>query len=125
MTEHVARIIEWIIIGFAIVAALILVFLGVTAFADERIPRGLGHTGHGAHWYDNSCCHNRDCEPVEPGAITMTKDGYRVRYLTSRGHIAEGFLPFGASGIRQSQDAQEHACAPFDKVICIYIPMNV
>lgn len=108
----------------ALVAAFLL--LAPLAKADEVIPRGLGHPHEGGvHWYDGGCCSMADCEPVEPGAIVQTKDGYQVRYLTSRGKIATGFLPHGSSSIRQSRDAQEHACAPTDRVICIYIHMGV
>ena len=94
-----------------------------TAAAAQDIPRGLGHLPGAAHWYDRQCCHDRDCEPVEPGAIRQTAEGYVIRYMTSRGYVAEGFLPYGASGIRPSRDAQEHACAPQTRVVCIYIPM--
>ena len=66
-------------------------------------------------------------KPVEPGAIVHTADGYRVRYLTSRGFIAEGFIPYSdTSGkIRPSRDAQDHACATSQRVICIYLPFGV
>jgi hypothetical protein len=100
-----------------------LPFLSLTAEAQEAIPRGLGHIHGAEHWYDRQCCHDRDCEPVEPGAIRETKDGYVIRYMTSRGYIAEGYLPKGHSGIRQSRDGREHACAPQERVVCIYIPM--
>ena len=106
----------------ALLASIALLCLSQTASAQE-LPRGLGHPSGTDHFYDNACCSTRDCEPVEPGAIRQTPEGYAIRYMTSRGHVAEGFLPYGASGIRPSRDAQEHACAPFDKVICIYIPM--
>jgi hypothetical protein len=91
--------------------------------AQEGIPRGLGHTPGADHWYDRQCCHDRDCEPVEPGAIRQTKEGYFIRYMTSRGYVAEGFLPHGHTGIRSSQDGREHACAPQERVVCIYIPL--
>lgn len=78
-----------------------------------------------AHWYDPGCCDMRDCEPVEPGAIVQTPEGYMVRYLTSRGFVADGFLPHGHSSIRQSRDAQEHACATSQRVLCIYIHFGV
>jgi hypothetical protein len=122
-----ARQIELFLIGCCIVAALVLVLTAIlpSPAHAQNIPRGLGHDGHGEHWYDQGCCSKQDCEPVEPGAIVMTKDGYMVRYLTSRGQIAEGIIPYGSSAIRQSKDAQEHACAPTTRVICIYLPMNV
>jgi hypothetical protein len=103
-------------------SSLALALLAVPALAGD-LPRGLGHPAGAQHFYDNNCCSKRDCEPVEPGAIRQTTDGYVIRYLTSRGHVAEGFLRFGATGIRVSRDAKEHACSPQDKVICIYLPM--
>ncbi len=110
------------------ICAAVLVIASISlASADEIIPRGLGHPqGHGAHWYDTGCCSQKDCEPVEPGAIVMTPEGYHVRYLTSRGFIAEGFITHGSSAIRQSRDSQEHACAiTSERIACIYIHMGV
>lgn len=100
-------------------------FFGATkADADEFMPRGLGHGDNPVHWYDNGCCNLKDCEPVEAGAIRQTDQGYYVRYLTSRGFIAEGLIPYGSSAIRPSRDAREHACAITQRVICIYIPFS-
>jgi hypothetical protein len=103
-------------------AALAVLCLTTPALAQD-IPRGLGHPPGAEHWYDRQCCHDRDCEPVEPGAIRETKKGYVIRYMTSRGYVAEGFLPKNSSGVRQSQDGREHACAPQTKPVCIYLPM--
>lgn len=66
----------------------------------------------------------QDCEPVEAGAIRQTAEGYYIKYMTSRGFVAEGFLPHGSSGIRPSRDSREHACAIAQRVICIYIPFS-
>jgi hypothetical protein len=116
-------------IASAIVCLLVVVVLasGYANAQETNIPRGLGHPqGGGAHWYDTGCCSMKDCEPVEPGAIVMTPEGYHVRYLTSRGWVAEGFIPHGSSAIRQSRDSQEHACAiTTERVLCIYIHMGV
>lgn len=102
-------------------AAMALTLIASPALADG-IPRGLGHPVDGAHWYDRSCCDMRDCEPVEAGAIMPEPGGFRVRYLTSNGIIAEGFLRFGATGIRFSRDGMEHACAIGARALCIYLP---
>lgn len=100
--------------------------LGVSiGHADGYIPRGLGHPPGANHWYDMGCCSLSDCEPVEPGAIRLTANGYVVRYLTSRGFIAEGVIPQNSSSVRQSKDDREHACAMPSRVICIYIHMGV
>ena len=107
------------------VAALVAAFVflvPIIARSDDPVPRGLGHPqGTADHWYDGGCCSLKDCEPVEPGAIVEEKTGFRVKYRTSRGFIAEGFLPYGSTGIKQSKDGQEHACATQQLVICIYI----
>jgi hypothetical protein len=103
--------------------SLAVLCLSAAVANAQGVPRGLGHPPGSEHWYDRDCCHDRDCEAVEPGAIRETPEGYFIRYMTSRGYIAEGFLPHGASGIRPSRDHQEHACAPQEKVVCIYIPM--
>lgn len=100
-----------------------LLCLSSAASADEYIPRGLGHPDGATHWYDQGCCSMSDCEPVEPGAITQTPEGYRVRYLTSRGFVADGIVPYGSSAIRPSRDQYEHACATTQRVLCIYLPM--
>ncbi len=97
-----------------------LLCLAPVAASAQQAP--CGPTG-ADHWYDRQCCHDRDCEPVEPGAIRQTKEGYFIRYMTSRGYVAEGFLPHGHTGIRSSQDGREHACAPQERVVCIYIPL--
>lgn len=106
---------------------LLMLLAGIaSARAGEIIPRGLGHSQpNAAHWYESGCCNRMDCEPVEAGAITATPDGYRVRYLTSRGFIADGVIPYGSSAIRPSRDAVEHACANPARVLCIYLPMTM
>lgn len=90
--------------------------------AARLIPRGLGHSSPNMpHWYEGGCCNLQDCEPVERGAITQTAEGYRVRYLTSRGFVADGVIPYGSSSIHPSRDEREHACSKPDRILCIYI----
>jgi len=123
--ERIAKWVWRLIWAFIALSILILVFCGVSAIAEERIPRGLGHPGSGGHWYDTGCCSLSDCEPVESGAITMRADGYHVRYLTSRGFIAEGTVPYGSSSIRPSKDHREHACSTTARILCIYLPLTM
>lgn len=127
MTARGIEIACYILICILCWVLLVLGFLWLSgeAGAQENIPRGLGHSGHGSHWYDTGCCSMRDCEPVEPGAITMRSDGYHVRYLTSRGFIAEGIVPYGSSSIRPSKDHQEHACSTTQRILCIYLPLTM
>lgn len=108
----------------ALVAALLFLapVLADRARADEAVPRGLGHPNDGSHWYDNACCNMMDCEQVEEGAITRSATGYVIRYRTSRGFVASGFLRFGDKGIRHSRDGFEHGCATTQRVLCIYLP---
>ncbi len=109
------------IIFLACACLMMAIILATGAHADP-LPRGLGHPTGKDHWYDKSCCDKRDCEPVELGAIKEAPGGYVVHYLASSGKEVRGFIKRGSSGDRTSQDAQEHACAPTDMVVCIYLP---
>lgn len=115
-----------IVLGFLITAAtaclLMAVIIAAKAQADE-LPRGLGHPTGSNHWYDSGCCDKRDCEPVEPGALRRIEGGYAVRYLTSRGFIAEGTVMERTGGVRPSRDGREHACATSQRVLCVYVPV--
>lgn len=99
------------------------VLLLSTSAVAQDIPRGLGHPNDGSHWYDRTCCDDRDCEQLEPGAITRTPTGVKIMYRSSRGHIARGFLPWGAPGIKSSQDGHEHGCSYESGLTpCVYLP---
>lgn len=103
-------------------AAAVLVLMAGSALAQD-LPRGLGHPQDGSHWYDRACCDDRDCEQIEPGAITRTDAGLVILYRSSRGHVARGFIRWGATGIRPSQDGKEHGCSyPDGRVPCAYLP---
>ena len=106
-----------------VVAILAILAIMATPALDDGIPRGLGHPQAGeTHFYDMSCCNQTDCEPVEPGALIRTPEGLRIRYMTSGGVLAEGFLPWGSTGIRPSKDGREHACAIGSRAACAYFP---
>jgi hypothetical protein len=114
-----------IVLGFLITAATACLLMAVIIAAKAQaadLPRGLGHPTGANHWYDSSCCDKKDCEPVEPGAIKEVPGGYYVHYLSSRGIEVRGFIHRGSSGDRSSQDGMEHACAPTNMAICIYLP---
>lgn len=113
------------LIGLALGILAIIIVLGQQQAYADGIPRGLGHDHEAVNWYDSGCCSQEDCEPVEPGAVMRQPGGWKVYYMTSRGFIADGFLPDGDSGIRYSKspnDIREHACATKQRVICIYLP---
>lgn len=109
----------------AALALAVLLVMPAPAAADDYLPRGLGHEAGAVHWYDPGCCSMRDCEPVEPGAIRQTEAGYAVRYLSSRGFLVEGLIPYGSSAVRPSRDEREHACATTQRVLCIYLPFTM
>lgn len=117
------------VLGFLIMAAaaclMMMLFIMVRTANAETIPRGLGHPDGAAHWYDTGCCDKRDCEPVETGAIEETANGYRVKYVSSRGFLVEGFLPHNSGGVRPSRDEMQHACATSQRLLCIYIHFGV
>ncbi len=124
LQRRVERTVRHIILVMAALAAIIISgVLTPMSRGEEIIPRGLGHPqGDLDHWYESNCCSKADCEPVTEGAIVEIEGGYRVRYLTSRGFIAEGFVPYGAPAIRVSKDHRNHACANAQgKILCIYI----
>lgn len=114
-----------IILGSLIFSACfcLVMALSIAVSHAEDLPRGLGHPDGAAHWYDSGCCDKRDCEPVEPGALRQIEGGYAVRYLTSRGFIAEGTVMQRTGGVRPSRDGREHACATSQRVLCVYVPV--
>ena len=104
------------------ILAIMAAIPAIPAIAQD-LPRGLGHPNDGSHWYDRACCDDRDCEQLEPGAVTRTATGLVILYRSSRGHVAKGFLRWGATGIRPAQDGKEHGCSYSDgRVPCIYLP---
>lgn len=112
-----------LLISLAAACFLMAIFIMAKAVRAEDLPRGLGHPAGADHWYDSGCCDKRDCEPVEPGALRKIDGGYAVRYLTSRGFIAEGTVMERTGGVRPSKDGREHACATSQRMLCVYVPM--
>lgn len=69
-------------------------------------------------WYDQSCCKDRDCHPVNCDTVHKTYDG---------GWNWEG-IHFDRQKLRVSQDDGCHVCVIPDagvlEGICIYLPWN-
>lgn len=116
MTEHVARIIEWIIIGFAVVAALILVFLGVTAVAHAHDH----YTGLTDPVTNARCCGGHDCTilKIESGVLDAEEGGYRIRLTAEQANKINRFryVPLDTliswDRIQPSWDSNFHICIP-------------
>lgn len=74
-------------------------------------------------WYDQQCCNMRDCEPISIEAVTETKSGWTVDYISKLGFPVHGVTPYGKE--RDSQDGRFHACAMPGRFLCLYVPRNV
>lgn len=87
-------------------------------------------------WYDQWCCSNYDCAPIEREKVEVTSEGYRIT-LTKEDHLMlrswegnplEFFVPFDFPHLKMSQDSEYHACIvlggtnnPFH-MRCFYVP---
>ncbi len=74
-------------------------------------------------WYDPLCCHERDCEPLPDGSVTMTPTGYHVKYTGKMGFSVDVIVPFEKA--KPSRDDKFHGCATAERFLCLYVPMNV
>jgi hypothetical protein len=64
-------------------------------------------------WYDNECCANKDCHPVEAGQIRELREGVSVP--------GYGMLGYGDPRLRWSQDDRDHICVSQARnLICVY-----
>ena len=64
-------------------------------------------------WYENACCADQDCHPVEDGVVTEGRDGVEVQGF--------GTLSYTDSRLRWSQDNRDHLCVSnIHKLICVY-----
>lgn len=77
-------------------------------------------------WYEQECCHDKDCRSAIEGEVVITKDGY---YVTP----ARMTLAFKDQRVRRSKDPADpniHVCLdpqPYGappRVRCIYTPFE-
>lgn len=66
--------------------------------------------GHG--WYEQSCCSDKDCHPVENGAVQNGKEGVAVEGF--------GLLSYSDPRLRWSRDDRDHICHNGIKLHCVY-----
>ncbi|MFD1986039.1 hypothetical protein ACFSOZ_26695 [Mesorhizobium newzealandense] len=98
----------------------------IAAACDFGLPSASAHDD----WYEEQCCHNEHCEPIENGTVQETSKGFKV----PSGEL----LPYADGRVRQSHDMRFHWChAPKataanryhdrsphgpDITICLYVP---
>lgn len=81
------------------------------------------HTPAQSHgWYERACCDERDCEPLPLDAVTLTPQGYHVRYISMNGNAIDQVVP--RARVRPSHDGGYHGCAVATLVICLYVPLD-
>lgn len=95
---------------------VIALFLASMHGARSEEPHAHGQTV--PDWYENACCNNRDCKPVdgkpEPEAVMHGgKPAYRYRGMV-----------FTQDKFKRSQDERFHVCVqPHMGIpLCIYLP---
>lgn len=97
---------RWHVVG--VVIALVLIGLALESV------RARAHSV-----YEAECCHDRDCYPVEDGAVIEEADGWRIR-------AGGQFVGRGSDKVRFSPDGRYHVCTyggdPKAGVICLYVP---
>jgi hypothetical protein len=110
--------------------------LGVTlaAAAVGWAGSALGHEAPSGWAYDPDCCNTMDCEPLPEGAVTVSRDGWRVELAPGQHRQAPRggvwLVPHGrtmtqwteAPAIRHSGDEHYHGCILGGHMRCIYVP---
>lgn len=72
----------------------------------------------GHSWYDPYCCNSNDCKAISPDDVVTGPKGYDVTVNGQSFHV-----PYGSDRIKQSQDADFHACEyPAGTLRCFYVP---
>lgn len=63
-------------------------------------------------WYDNTCCSDKDCRPIEDNEVKESPQGW----LTPMGWVG-----YGDRRVKDSRDGRYHICAT-QRLICFYVP---
>lgn len=78
---------------------------------------------HSHEWYDQECCSDKDCAPVEEIKFGTDSDGNGIVSVRTKHGFVEGKLK--NISIRPSKDDEYHACLILyhQAVIrCLYVP---
>ncbi len=77
-----------------------------------------GRKAYGHSFYDNACCHDRDCGPATATTKIQKGDG---GFWVTHGNWPAKF--FRNDQVRDSQDARWHVCIrPGGTPMCLYAP---
>lgn len=68
---------------------------------------------NGHSWYDNECCHDRDCAEVV-SMRQLPNNGVEVTTKLGTGVMIE------TTKMKKSLDEKDHACIIYGKIICFY-----
>lgn len=110
--RRAGRAAAWIEAGAVAIGFVLAVALIAAACLSALSRRAAAH-----EWYPYSCCSDKDCRPVPPGAVRATPAGWLV--------VATGeTIAFDKA--RFSPDGQFHVCSygglPDGKTICLFAP---
>ncbi len=102
--------------------AMAAMLLGGAARAES-----LHNLNDPGHWYPPSCCSQRDCEPIPIDAITETRSGWVVHYVSVRFGAINETIPLREA--RHSRDGGFHGCWRLNpdtkpRTICFFVPLN-
>lgn len=103
-----AHIMLGILMGTAVLCLFVMAYLWSTLPVEAH------------SWYDTACCSDRDCEAIEPDAVTETKLGYKVDYFSRQGFEVHGWIE--RTQTRHSHDGRFHGCATSTRFLCLYVP---
>ncbi|WP_127524055.1 hypothetical protein [Mesorhizobium sp. Z1-4] len=103
---------------------IILLTIGGTAWPHEATS--IQHEPLG--WkYPASCCSDKDCAPLPPGAIKAGPSGYEVTILPGQHPFVKDepfreVVPYSSPKIRNTPDGTEHGClSPQARLICLMV----
>ncbi len=96
-------------LGVGLLALLLLSWQVFIATAQDTDPHAeMDHSSHNSkHWYDNDCCHERDCAPAI--LFLQNKADLTEFAKTKHGEVVIT-QDFPVTKRRESKDHQVHVC---------------